>query len=181
MGSRRRSRRCPTPGRTGRPSRRRCRRPGLDASILTSSSFEDGGDIPQKHGKKVASVSPQLSWAGSPGGTRSFALSVVDRHPVAGNYLHWLAWVTQQARNLAIAGSLGDKSILLRDRDAKFPASFDEVFRTEKLEFVRTPVRGGDVRRRGSSAEMFLGDLSMGTSGARHDLVSTSWSGRPRS
>jgi putative transposase len=30
------------------------------------------------------------------------------------------AWVTQQARNLAISGRLEDKRILLRDRDAKF-------------------------------------------------------------
>lgn len=58
--------------------------------VLSSSSFEDGHDIPQRHGKKVENVSPQLSWKGSPRGTRSFALSVVDRHPIAGNYLHWL-------------------------------------------------------------------------------------------
>jgi Raf kinase inhibitor-like YbhB/YbcL family protein len=57
---------------------------------LSSSSFEDGGDIPQKHGKKIENVSPPLSWTDAPPGTRSFALCVVDRHPVAGNYLHWL-------------------------------------------------------------------------------------------
>jgi Raf kinase inhibitor-like YbhB/YbcL family protein len=57
---------------------------------LSSSSFEDGGDIPQKHGKKIENVSPPLSWSDAPRGTRSFALCVVDRHPVARNYLHWL-------------------------------------------------------------------------------------------
>jgi transposase len=41
------------------------------------------------------------------------------------------AWVTQQARNLAITGDLEGKHILLRDRDAKFPGPFDEVFRTK--------------------------------------------------
>jgi Raf kinase inhibitor-like YbhB/YbcL family protein len=57
---------------------------------LSSSSFEDGGDIPQKHGKKIENVSPALSWSDAPRGTRSFALCVVDRSPVARNYLHWL-------------------------------------------------------------------------------------------
>jgi transposase len=51
------------------------------------------------------------------------------------------AWVTQQARNLAITGRLEAKHILLRDRDAKFSGAFDEVFRTEGLRVVRTPVR----------------------------------------
>jgi putative transposase len=51
------------------------------------------------------------------------------------------AWVTQQARNLAIADSLEDKHILVRDRDAKFSGSSDEVFRTEGLAVVKTPAR----------------------------------------
>jgi putative transposase len=51
------------------------------------------------------------------------------------------AWVTQQARNLTITGSLQEKHILLRDRDGKFPVPFDEVFRTEGIAVVKTPVR----------------------------------------
>jgi putative transposase len=51
------------------------------------------------------------------------------------------AWVTQQARNLSITQELEDRHILLRDRDAKFSGSFDEVFRTEGLRVVKTPVR----------------------------------------
>jgi Raf kinase inhibitor-like YbhB/YbcL family protein len=58
--------------------------------VLGSSAFEEAQEIPQKHGKKIANLSPQLSWNGAPEATRSFALSMVDRHPVAGNYLHWL-------------------------------------------------------------------------------------------
>jgi hypothetical protein len=37
------------------------------------------------------------------------------------------AWVTQQARNLAIAEDLEDKRILVRDRDAKYSGVFDDV------------------------------------------------------
>jgi Raf kinase inhibitor-like YbhB/YbcL family protein len=57
---------------------------------LHSSSFARGQEIPQRHGKKVHNVSPQLSWTGAPPGTRSFAVSVKDNHPVARGYLHWL-------------------------------------------------------------------------------------------
>jgi len=55
------------------------------------------------------------------------------------------AWVTQRARNLAFTECLEDKHILLRDRDSKFCGPFDEVFRTEGLNVVRTPVQ---ARRR---------------------------------
>jgi putative transposase len=51
------------------------------------------------------------------------------------------AWVTQQARNLSIARRLEERNILLRDRDSKFSGPFDEIFRTEGLTVVRTPVR----------------------------------------
>jgi putative transposase len=57
-------------------------------------------------------------------------------HPAA-------AWVTQQARNRV--WQLDEEgrrpAILIRDRDAKFPASFDAVFRAEAVRVVRTPVR----------------------------------------
>jgi transposase InsO family protein len=51
------------------------------------------------------------------------------------------AWVTQQARNLSITGRFDEKKLLIRDRDAKFSGPFDEVFRTEGLSVVKTPVR----------------------------------------
>jgi transposase InsO family protein len=51
------------------------------------------------------------------------------------------AWVTQQARNLAVTGSAGSPRFLIRDRDAKFTGPFDEVFRTEGTEVIRTPIR----------------------------------------
>ena len=50
-------------------------------------------------------------------------------------------WVIQQARQVSWA--LGDRSepirYLIRDRDQKFTDRFDEVFRSERIEVVRTP------------------------------------------
>ena len=52
-------------------------------------------------------------------------------------------FVTQVARNLA--GDLAEHArsfrFLIRDRDAKFTASFDEVFVSEGIEVIRTPIR----------------------------------------
>ncbi|HTB49965.1 MAG TPA: integrase core domain-containing protein [Solirubrobacteraceae bacterium] len=51
------------------------------------------------------------------------------------------AWVTQQARNLAIDGRLENVRYLIHDRDTKLSASFDDVFRSEGAQVIKTPVR----------------------------------------
>jgi putative transposase len=53
------------------------------------------------------------------------------------------AWVTQQARNLLLAVEERGRRVrfLLRDRDAKFCRSFDDVFCSEGADVVVTPVR----------------------------------------
>jgi putative transposase len=66
--------------------------------------------------------------------TRRVHVAGVTDHPDS-------AWVTQQARNLAIADRLQGVRFLIRDRDSKYPWSFDEVLRSEGVRIVRTPVR----------------------------------------
>jgi Raf kinase inhibitor-like YbhB/YbcL family protein len=73
---------------------------------LQSSAFDDGQEMAQKYGKKAENVSPPLDWEGAPEGTRSLALSFVDIHPVARDYVHWLvADITPQHTSLPEAAA----------------------------------------------------------------------------
>lgn len=74
---------------------------------LTSTSFPDGGIIPDKYTQVSASaVSPELSWTNAPAGTQSFALIVDDpdtalQHSTA-EVLHWAAFnIPASARSLS--------------------------------------------------------------------------------
>jgi putative transposase len=49
--------------------------------------------------------------------------------------------VTQQARNLGFTGIFERIRFLIHDRDSKFAASFDEVFRSEGIKVIHTPIR----------------------------------------
>jgi Raf kinase inhibitor-like YbhB/YbcL family protein len=60
---------------------------------ITSSAFQAGGKIPLQYvmpGAGGKNVSVPLTWSGAPEGTQSFALAMVDPHPVARNWVHWL-------------------------------------------------------------------------------------------
>lgn len=66
---------------------------GGAAMEIISSAFKDGGKIPIQYvmlGAGGKNVSLPLSWKNIPPGTKSFALSIVDIHPVAQNWVHWL-------------------------------------------------------------------------------------------
>jgi len=60
---------------------------------ISSTAFKDGEKIPIQHvmpGAGGKNISVSLAWRNTPPGTRSFALSMVDPHPVAQNWVHWL-------------------------------------------------------------------------------------------
>jgi hypothetical protein len=65
--------------------------------VLTSSSFQDGGVIPDKYTQAVPNpISPALSWTNTPAGTQSFVLIMHDpdtapRKSVV-DILHWMAF-----------------------------------------------------------------------------------------
>jgi putative transposase len=51
------------------------------------------------------------------------------------------AWVTQQARNLSFTGVFELMRFLIHDRDSKFSGAFDEVFGSEGITVIHTPIR----------------------------------------
>jgi Raf kinase inhibitor-like YbhB/YbcL family protein len=66
---------------------------GGDNMEISSAAFKNGEKIPIQYvmpGAGGKNVSIPLSWKNVPPGTKSFALSVIDPHPVAGNWVHWL-------------------------------------------------------------------------------------------
>jgi len=67
-------------------------------------------------------------------GTRRLHILGVTRNPDS-------AWVTQQARNLAVGEGLHGIRFAIRDRDSKFSGPFDEVLRSEGVKIVKTPIR----------------------------------------
>ncbi len=83
--------------------------------------------------------------------TRRIYLCGVTANPVG-------EWVVQQARNLSfdLAGRSRPAKFLIRDRDTKFTSRFDEVFRTEGIRIIKTPVR---APRANAFAERFVGTV----------------------
>jgi transposase InsO family protein len=49
--------------------------------------------------------------------------------------------VTQQARNLGLFFAEQQIRFLIRDRDSKYPGSFDEIIRSERIRILQTPIR----------------------------------------
>jgi putative transposase len=62
-------------------------------------------------------------------------------------------WVTQQARNVTLDLDGVTPSFLLRDRDTKYVAGFDEVFRSEGAQILQTPFRAPNTN---AYAERFV-------------------------
>jgi Raf kinase inhibitor-like YbhB/YbcL family protein len=65
---------------------------GGEKMEVSSTAFKDGGKIPLRYVMVPAggkNLSIPLSWKNFPPETKSFAVSIIDPHPVAQNWVHW--------------------------------------------------------------------------------------------
>ncbi len=83
--------------------------------------------------------------------TRRVYAAGVTAHPTG-------AWVIQLARNLSYVPAQRAQPVrfLIRDRDTKFTAGFDEVFASDGIRIIRTPIR---APRANAFAERFVGTI----------------------
>jgi Raf kinase inhibitor-like YbhB/YbcL family protein len=63
---------------------------------ISSPAFESGGLIPAEYATTQvpggANTSIPYEWRNAPAGTKSLALVLIDRAPVAGNWVHWIVY-----------------------------------------------------------------------------------------
>ena len=61
---------------------------------FSCTSYADKSEIPLKYVHRSVvggkNISPGFTWTDPPTSTKSFALSILDPHPVAKNWVHWL-------------------------------------------------------------------------------------------
>jgi hypothetical protein len=109
-----------------------------------------------------------------PDGTQAHVLAVIEhatrRTRILGVTLHPTGqWTAQQARNLIM--DLGEQAhrakFLIRDRDSKFTAVFDDVFAGNGVRIIKTPIRSP---RPNSFAERFAGNTTARVPGSPPDL-----------
>ena len=65
-------------------------------------------------------------------------------------------WTTQAARNLFLRHPFADARAFVRDRGSQFIDAFDEIFRTQDIKVLKTPVRTPVAN---SFAERWIGTL----------------------
>lgn len=79
---------------------------------ITSAAFKDKGKIPIQYvmsGAGGKNISIPVTWKNVPAGTKSFALSIVDPHPVAQNWVHWLVINIRKEVTVIGEGASGKK------------------------------------------------------------------------
>ena len=79
---------------------------------LSSPAFESGGLIPVEYANTGVSggenVSIPYEWSGAPAGTQSFALVIVDLHPVARSWIHWMVTAIPSSVTSVARGASGE-------------------------------------------------------------------------
>lgn len=82
---------------------------------LECLSYNDQDMIPTKHCHPTVvggrNVSPGFSWNDPPPETKSFVLTIVDPHPVAKNWIHWIVVNIPATERRLVEGASRSKSL----------------------------------------------------------------------
>jgi Raf kinase inhibitor-like YbhB/YbcL family protein len=90
---------------------------------LVSRSYKHEQQIPLVHAHRSVpggkNISPEYSWTDPPTSTRSFALSLIDPHPVARNWVHWLLINIPFRDRIIVAGASRTDRLPQRSKELK--------------------------------------------------------------
>ena len=93
--------------------------------VLTSTSYFNNVMMPAKYAHRGIytgqNISPQFAWSEYPGDTRSFVLIMVDRHPKAKSWVHWLLTDIPVSVNKIVEGA---------SHSSKMPEGIQELINT---------------------------------------------------
>lgn len=94
---------CPQPAQDGGILEPETTPPTTEAELeVTSTAFEDGGDIPRKYSCEGDDVSPPLAFGGVPDGATGLAVIVDDPDAPGATFYHWAIWkIPREAQSLA--------------------------------------------------------------------------------
>lgn len=98
---------------------------GTVALSITSTAFQEGGNIPDKYTCQGQDISPPLAWSEPPGGTLSFALIMDDPDAPGGTFTHWVIFnIPPDSRGLPEAVPAEDR---LSDGTVQGTNSFNKI------------------------------------------------------
>ncbi|MGH3445463.1 MAG: YbhB/YbcL family Raf kinase inhibitor-like protein [Nocardioidaceae bacterium] len=90
--------------------------PDVPATLrVESSAFAPGARLPTRYTCDGSAVSPPLSWAGSPPGTRGFAVVVDDPDASGGTFVHWMLLDVPSGGTSLAAGSVPRGAVQARN------------------------------------------------------------------
>ena len=86
---------------------------------IKSTAFENNGFIPKKYTCDGADVSPPLTWAKPPSGTKGIALICDDPDAPMGTWVHWVLYGLSPETTSLIEGVPAQKEISGRAKQGK--------------------------------------------------------------
>jgi Raf kinase inhibitor-like YbhB/YbcL family protein len=95
---------------------------------LSSDAYTDGTAIPARFANSGVAggrnVSVPLAWNGEPQGTRSFVVAMIDHHPVAHGWVHWLVVDVPASVHALPEGASG--TFAMPSQASELPTSYGE-------------------------------------------------------